>query len=213
MAWLSPGSASIDPCPAHAIAARRTARAFRLGQPLPCTSPISDAPCRPAGTASPLPGSAAAGSGVTSRDASLEHSPVGPRLPTRMPFRVGATANRDAFGRATTNRGKSPVAAPCTHSLIEHDARRHTPFSPWDRRLVRQHGMRSVPRPAPRRQIALRLFVRLGARCVGPTSAISRLRNEYPRLVGSRRATSLRSRARGFACFTAERFTSAERPR
>jgi hypothetical protein len=58
--------------------------------------------------------------------------------------------DRNAFRRATTDRGP-PAAAPCMHSLTECDARRHTPFSPWDRRLVRQHDVRSTPWPAPRR--------------------------------------------------------------
>jgi len=41
---------------------------------------------------------------------------------------------------------------------------------------VRQHAVRRAPRPAPRRRFALQLIVRRDARCVGPTSAISRLR-------------------------------------
>jgi len=43
-------------------------------------------------------------------------------------------------------------------------------------RCVRQHAVRSASGPAPRSRLVLRLVVHLGARCVGPTSAISRLR-------------------------------------
>jgi hypothetical protein len=49
------------------------------------------------------------------------------------------------------------------------------PFSPRSRRYVRQHVMRSTPRPASPRRLALRLGIRDDARCVGPTSAISLL--------------------------------------
>lgn len=41
---------------------------------------------------------------------------------------------------------------------------------------MRQHVERNPPRPAPRRRLALRLAGRRDARCVGPTSAISRAR-------------------------------------
>jgi hypothetical protein len=41
---------------------------------------------------------------------------------------------------------------------------------------VRQHAVRRAPRLAPLRRFALRLIVRRDARCVGPTSAISRFR-------------------------------------
>jgi len=50
------------------------------------------------------------------------------------------------------------------------------PFSPRSRRHVRQYVVRSAPRPASRRRLALRLTGRRHARCVGPTSAISLLR-------------------------------------
>jgi hypothetical protein len=49
------------------------------------------------------------------------------------------------------------------------------PFSPRSRRHVRQHVLRSAPRPASPRRLALRLDVRDDARCVAPTSAFSLL--------------------------------------
>jgi hypothetical protein len=55
-----------------------------------------------------------------------------------------------------------------------HDHR--APFSPRSRRRVRQHSVRRAPRPAPLCRLALRLLVQGDARCVGPTSAISRYR-------------------------------------
>jgi len=51
-----------------------------------------------------------------------------------------------------------------------------TPFSPRRRRSVRQHVERSAPGPASCRRFALRFLVRHDARCIGPTSAFSRLR-------------------------------------
>jgi hypothetical protein len=58
------------------------------------------------------------------------------------------------------------VSRGCTH-------RSHPEAGP---RCVRQHAVRSASGPAPCRRFALRLLVRQGARCFGPTSAISRLR-------------------------------------
>lgn len=74
---------------------------------------------------------------------------------------------------------------------------------------MRQHACVNAPRPAPRSRFALRLVVVVCARCVGPTSAVSRLRT-------STRASSVpgRSRAelvrnRGIGWFTSARCASA----
>jgi len=61
-------------------------------------------------------------------------------------------------------------------SWLKCAAQLRASFSPRCRRLVRQHVERSAPGPASRRRFALRLLVRHDARCVGPTSAFSRLR-------------------------------------
>jgi hypothetical protein len=86
---------------------------------------------------------------------------------------------------------------------FESAAQLRTPFSPRSRRRVRQHSVRRAPRPASLRRLALRLVVRGDARCVGPTSAISRSSYEHPRLVGSRCVMRLRACAiEEIACFT-----------
>jgi len=97
--------------------------------------------------------------------------------------------------------------------LTECDARRHTPFSPRERRLVRQHDVRSIPWPAPRRSESP-----CGSSCDVTRGASDRLlpSHVFVRAPAPRRfpsLASLRSLGRGLACFTAERFTSAESPR
>jgi hypothetical protein len=74
---------------------------------------------------------------------------------------------------------------------------------------VRQHACVNAPRPAPRSRFALRLVVVVCARCVGPTSAVSRLRT-------STRASSVPGRSRAelvrtgvSAVFTSARCASA----
>jgi hypothetical protein len=88
--------------------------------------------------------------------------------------------------RSFTHRSHLGAAASCVSTLV-----------------------RSAPRPASRRRLALRLLVRRDARCVRPTSAYSRSSYEHPRLVGSRCVMRLRACAiEGIACFTSERFAS-----
>jgi len=63
---------------------------------------------------------------------------------------------------------------------------------------MRQHVGRSPPRPAPERRFALQLLVRANARCVGPTSAISRHRTSTrASLAPKRRQTLSRLHDRG----------------
>jgi len=69
--------------------------------------------------------------------------------------------------------------------------------------------VRSAPRPAPCRRVALQLHVRHSARCVGPTSAFSRSSYQYPRLVGSRCVLRFHAGAiEEIACLTSVRFAS-----
>jgi len=112
------------------------------------------------------------------------HSRAGPRPPPRFSLRMGAltVGTSSVVPRPT---GQRPAAAPCVLSLTECDARRHTPFSPRDRRLVRQHDVRSAPRPArgrPNRLAAPRSTRRAMRRTdfCHLTSSY-----EHPRLVGS----------------------------
>jgi hypothetical protein len=68
---------------------------------------------------------------------------------------------------------------------------------------------RSTPRPASRRRFALRLLVRHDARCVGPTSAFSRLRTSTRASSVPAASTALApAQLGGIACFTAVRFAS-----
>jgi hypothetical protein len=77
---------------------------------------------------------------------------------------------------------------------------------------VRQHAVRSAPGPAPCRRFALRLLVRHGARCFGPTSAISRLRTSTRASWVPDFGHGLDARAcRGTSWFTPERLASADR--
>jgi len=110
--------------------------------------------------------------------------------------------NQDAFRRVATDR-VAPTAAAVDAIWFESAARPRAPFSPRSRRRVRQHSVRRTPRPASLRRLALRLLVQGDARCVGPTSAISRSSYEHPRLVGSRCVKRLRTCAiEEIACFT-----------
>jgi hypothetical protein len=110
--------------------------------------------------------------------------------------------NRDAFHRVAIDR-VSPIADAMSAIWFESATQLRTPFSPRSRRRVRQHSVRRAPRPAPLRRLALRLVVRGDARCVGPTSAISRSTYEHPRLVGSRCVKRLRACAiEEIACVT-----------
>jgi len=79
-------------------------------------------------------------------------------------------------------------------------------------RCVRQHAVRSAPGPAPCRRFALRLLVRHGSRCFGPTSAISRLRTSTRASWVPDFGHGLDARAcRGTFWFTPERLASADR--
>jgi hypothetical protein len=110
--------------------------------------------------------------------------------------------NRDAFHRVAIDR-VSPIADAMSAIWFESATQLRTPFSPRSRRRVRQHSVRRAPRPAPLRRLALRFVVRGDARCVGPTSAISRSSYEHPRLVGSRCVKRLRACAvEEIACLT-----------
>jgi hypothetical protein len=117
--------------------------------------------------------------------------------------------DRDAFRRVAIDQ-VSPAAEPGHAFVIEGVARARAPFSPWSRRCVRQHAVRRAPRLAPLRRFALRLIVRRDARCVGPTSAISRFSYQHPCLVNFRCVMRLRACAIGeIACLTSVRFASA----
>jgi len=100
--------------------------------------------------------------------------------------------NQDAFRRIAIDQ-VSPIADAMSAIWFESATQPRTPFSPRSRRRVRQHSVRRAPRPASLRRLALRLLVRGDARCVGPTSAISRSSYEHPRLVGSRCVMRLRA--------------------
>jgi hypothetical protein len=185
----------------------------RLEQPSPSMSPISDAPCRLAGTASPVPVTGCSWHGtwhlaMPRSDAFTRGTKTAPHA---SPLRMGALAvgTSSVVPRPT---GQRPVAAPCALSLTECDTRRHTPFSPWDRRLVRQHDVRNTPWPAPHRpnRLAAPRATRRAMRRTDFCHLTSSY--EHPRLVGSWRR-KLPFACPGFACFTAERFTSAERLR
>jgi hypothetical protein len=109
----------------------------RLGQPLPCTSPISDVLRRHRGHC--LAGSRTGGKLArrASCDARREFTratemTTTPRLAARH------HDHRDAFRRVSIDR-VAPVADPTSAFLFECAARFRTPFSPRSRRLVCQH--------------------------------------------------------------------------
>jgi hypothetical protein len=112
------------------------------------------------------------------------HSRAGPRPPPRFSLRMGAltVGTSSVVPRPT---GQRPAAASYVLSLTECDARRHAPFSPWDRRLVRQHDVRSAPRPAPGRpnRLAAPRSTRRAMRRTDFCHLTSTY--EHPRLVGS----------------------------
>jgi hypothetical protein len=136
--------------------------------------PISDAPRRPRGHRF-------AGSRTDGQLA--RRSPRSARLAlTRatetalMPHLAGRHQHsQDAFRRIATNRVSPTVdalGAVWFESASSFTHRSH----PGAAALVCQHGLRRAPRPASLRRLALRLLARGDARCVGPTSAISRSR-------------------------------------
>jgi len=163
--------------------------------------PISDAPCRPRRhrfAGSRTDGQLARRTPCGARFAltrATETVPT-PHLAERREH------NQDAFRRVAIDR-VAPIADAVAAFWLECVARLHAPFSPRSRHRVRQHSVWRAPRPATLRRLALRLLVQGDARCVGPTSAISRSTYEHPRLVGSRCVMRLRACAiEEIACFT-----------
>jgi len=161
---------------------------------LPFTSPVSDVPCRFAGTAPPDPW-------PTVQLARPRRSLAGAiltgfhlrGLDRSAPTLAGATRpDRNAFSRVT--HGRVLPRPPLRVCHVDRElTRRRAPFSPRDRLpCVRQHAVESAPWPARARRLALRLVGRSCARCVGPTSAISLLRT-------STRASPVPGRSRAFA--------------
>jgi len=164
--------------------------------------PISDAPCRHRGH------HVAGSRNRRAADSAhaLRRTPrIDPRdrdRPRAAPCGNDAKDNQDAFRRVTTDR-VSPIVDAMSAIWFESAAKLRAPFSPRSRRRVHQHSVRRAPQPASLRRLALRLLVRGDARCVGPTSAISRSSYEHPRLVGSRCVTRLRACAiEEIACVT-----------
>lgn len=179
----------------------------RLGQPSPCTTPISDVLRRHRGHC--LAGSRTGGK--LARRAPCDACRVFTRATeTAITPRLAARYrdNRDAFRRVSIDR-VAPAAEP-TSALLFDCARSFAHRS----RLGAAAScvstlVRRAPRPAPCRRLALRLLVRHDARCVRPTSAFSRSSYEHPRLVGSRCVMRLRACAiEEIACFTSVRFAS-----
>jgi len=109
----------------------------RLGQPSPCTSPISDVLCRHRGHC--LAGSRTGGK-------LARHTPCGPCLAFTRATETTTTPrlaaryrdNRDAFRRVLIDR-VAPAADPTSAFLFECAAQFRAPFSPRSRRLVCQH--------------------------------------------------------------------------
>lgn len=93
--------------------------------------------------------------------------------------------NQGAFVVSRSDRVSPGGGGPADAFAWKASAEPLAPFSSRSRRPVRQRGMRRAPRPASRPPIALRLWSGRDARCVGPTSAVSRSSYEHPRLVGS----------------------------
>jgi len=146
----------------------------RLEQPFPCTSPISDVLRRPRGHRH---------AGSNSDGKLCRRPPCGARLPFTRATETASQPtlaerlddDRDAFHRDST-RLRFPSSKCLVGCLVGKLDGARAPFSPRSRRCVRQHVVRSAPRPASRRRLALRLTERRDARCVGPVSAISLLR-------------------------------------
>jgi hypothetical protein len=140
-----------------------------------CTSPISDAPRRRRGHRLPVP--------IHRREAcstlTLRCAPrVDPRgLDRHRAAPCGTTRATIGTPSIVFSTGRvAPATEAASAFVFECATHLRAPLSPRCRRLVRQHVVRSTPGPAPRRRFALRLLVRRDARCVGPTSAFSRLR-------------------------------------
>jgi len=110
----------------------------RLGQPSPCTSPISDVLRRHRGhclTGSRTGGKLARGGPCGSLRAFTRATETA----TMARLAARHRNNRDAFRRVSTDR-VAPVADPTSAFLIECATQCRTPFSPRSRRLVCQHG-------------------------------------------------------------------------
>jgi len=147
----------------------------RLEQPLPRTSPMSDVPRRRRGHRPPDPCAGeqlAPGTHLAVRVAGLTR--VTKTAP--YPFLAGEVRDdRNAFRRVAPDR-VAPAVEPRLSRVTESIARLRAPFSPRDATVA----CVSTPCGAPlastsQARSALRLVELRGARCVGPTSAISRL--------------------------------------
>jgi hypothetical protein len=132
-------------------------------------------------------------------------SPARPRPPPCRTLRNGGapTGAPSIVSRSTGSPRSTGARAPSVWKAVAHS---RAPFSPWSRRRARQRdrsesssaSVTSVGSPCGSRE-------RHDARCVGPISAISRLRT-------STRASPVLDRSSAFApavedlvCFTAER--------
>jgi len=131
----------------------------RLEQPSPCTTPISDIPRRHRGHR--LAGSRTDRK-LTRRTPCDAHPALDPRDLDRSPAApFGASRLQSECLPSCRNEPESPLAPmPRSSSLIGKRGVTRAPFSPRSRRGVRQHVMRSSPRPAPPRRLALRLAER-----------------------------------------------------
>jgi len=188
----APRSASCDGPPAP----------HRLEQPSPWRNRSLTSHVVLAGTTSPVPGPA--GSWLDARLATyLEHSPARPRPSSRRTLRWHRANDQDAFRRVASDR-VTPTAFALSaiwwKALHGFAHRSHLGAAA----RVRQHiRAESSSASATCDWVALRLLSSSDARCVGPTSAISRSSYEHPRLVGSRRVRRLRVRAiEEIACIT-----------
>jgi hypothetical protein len=159
--------------------------------------------CRRSGTASPVPGPT--GSWLDARLATnASRLPARPRPSPCRTLRSCRSADQDAFHRVSIDR--SFPRPPCrTRHLVWKLRATRAPFSLRGRRRVRQHAVRRAPGPAPRRRFALRFLERRDARCVGPVSAISRLRTSTHASPAPEWSNACAPAIGDPVCFTAER--------
>jgi len=178
----------------HGVSSDGPPAPHRLEQPSPRASPISDIPRR-------------------HRGHRLAGSRTDRKLVKRTPCDVHPTFDpRDLDRRPAAPFGASAPQSGCLPSCLAEPGRpglschaRHlvgklrvarAPFSPRNRRGVRQHVMRSAPRPAPLRRHALRLAER-SRRAMRRTDFCHLTSSyQYPRLAGSRCVGRFHGRAR-----------------
>jgi hypothetical protein len=159
--------------------------------------------CRRSGTASPVPGPT--GSWLDARLATnASRLPARPRPSPCRTLRSCRSADQDAFHRVSIDRSFPRPPCRTCHLVWKRHATR-APFSPRDRRRVRQHAVRRASGPAPRRRFALRFLERRDARCVGPVSAISRLRTSTHASPAPEWSNACAPAIGDPVCFTAER--------